>query len=65
MADSAAIAGATAVDIRYLNETGEIVLDEQPRPSCRASISADPGRLVGRDRPRCRFVSADRSQRSR
>ncbi len=28
MADSAAIAGATAVDIRHLNDTGEIVLDE-------------------------------------
>jgi hypothetical protein len=27
MADSAAIAGATAVDIAHLNETGEVVLD--------------------------------------
>jgi hypothetical protein len=27
MADSAAIAGATAIDIPHLNETGEIVLD--------------------------------------
>ncbi len=28
MADSAAIAGATAIDIAYLNETGEIRLEE-------------------------------------
>lgn len=28
MADSAAIAGATAIDITQLNETGEVVLDE-------------------------------------
>lgn len=28
MADSAVIAGATAVDIDHLNETGEVVLDE-------------------------------------
>ncbi len=27
MADSAAIAGATAVDIDHLNETGEVILD--------------------------------------
>jgi hypothetical protein len=29
MADAAAIAGATAVDIDYLNETGEIALDPE------------------------------------
>jgi hypothetical protein len=27
MADSAAIAGATAIDIAHLNETGEVILD--------------------------------------
>lgn len=27
MADAAAIAGATAIDIAYLNETGEVILD--------------------------------------
>mgnify|MGYP000004657138 FL=1 len=27
MADSAAIAGATAIDIPHLNETGEVILD--------------------------------------
>ena len=27
MADSAAIAAATAIDIAYLNETGEVILD--------------------------------------
>jgi len=35
MADAAAIAGATAIDIDYLNETGEVILDG-PKAEARA-----------------------------